>query len=278
MQTRSGRTTCSPKVQQYLQEIRIPPQEGGELSTNMSRSKTGRVGKRQKSAKTVRFENELCFTENESPSGRHPYRGGRPVQADEHSLHSRCEDLSTELNAEADGFTAGFDDIEMLEFEQEEQEPQRLDVDNNNKENKDPLRSGNACILEISADDRDKVALTQEELDGEHQSQYRALKISAWEWADTYFSVVTPAAEKSLDLLNLCTSSPELMEYANYISACTNDAWEYVFNGQRRFLVYCILGKMLDVHIFGHEMFGATEEQLKELRKMDGELVMEDGT
>ncbi len=68
------------------------------------------------------------------------------------------------------------------------------------------------------------------------------------------------------------------MEYANYISACTNDAWEYVFNGQRRFLVHCILGKMLDVHIFGHEMFGATEEQLKELRKMDGELVMEDGT
>ena len=42
--------------------------------------------------------------------------------------------------------------------------------------------------------------------------------------------------------------------------------------------MYGILGKMLEVHVFGHEMFGADKEQLSELRELDMELVNRDGT
>lgn len=69
------------------------------------------------------------------------------------------------------------------------------------------------------------------------------------------------------------------MECANWISCCGQKrTWEGVFNEQRAQLVYGVLGKMLEVHVFGHEMFGANKEQLRELRELDMELIDSDGT
>ena len=115
--------------------------------------------------------------------------------------------------------------------------------------------------------------------DADFKKRYRKIKILAWTWVKKYFSDITPEAERSLDLLHLAHNSTELMEYANWISCCGQKrTWEDVFNGQRAPLVYGILGKMLEVHVFVHEMFGADKEQLRELRELDMELVNRDGT
>ena len=115
--------------------------------------------------------------------------------------------------------------------------------------------------------------------DVDFESRYRELKSLGWTWVKTYFSDVTPEAKKSLNLLHLAHQSPELMEYANWISCCGQKrTWEGVFNEQRAQLVYGILGKMLEVHVFGQEMFGADKEQLRELRELDMELANRDGT
>lgn len=115
--------------------------------------------------------------------------------------------------------------------------------------------------------------------DKDFGARYREIKKLAWIWVQDYFSHVTPEAKRSLDLLHLAHTSPELMEYANWISCCGQKrTWEDVFSEQRAVLVYGILGKMLEVHVFGHEMFGADKEQLRELRELDVELVNRDGT
>lgn len=117
--------------------------------------------------------------------------------------------------------------------------------------------------------------------DREYKQRYLDLKATAWHWSSTYFPPPTPtpgSTPPSLNLPNLCLTSPQLMEYANYISVCTDSStWEDVFHEQRTYLVYSILGKMIDVHIFGHEMFGATDEQLHTLRAADEECMMDDG-
>ena len=115
--------------------------------------------------------------------------------------------------------------------------------------------------------------------DADFQSRYREIKSLAWTWVKNHFSDITPERKKALNLLHLAHASPQLMEYANWISCCGQKrTWEDVFNEQRALLVYGILGKMLEVHVFGHEMFGADKEQLRELRELDMELVNRDGT
>ena len=115
--------------------------------------------------------------------------------------------------------------------------------------------------------------------DANFTSLLKEIKSLAWTWVQNYFSDVSPEAKKSLDLLRLARTSPELMEYANWISCCGQKrTWEDVFNEQRAQLVFCILGKMLEVHVFGHEMFGADKDQLRELTELDVELVNKDGT
>ena len=111
---------------------------------------------------------------------------------------------------------------------------------------------------------------------GDHHAQdYRRLKTDAWKWTLTHF----PFNTTSPDLLALCTSSPQLMEYANYLSALGSSysSWEEVFSRERPFLVYSVLGKILEVHVFGSEMFGGTEEQLQQLRDLDTKMMMDDG-
>lgn len=115
--------------------------------------------------------------------------------------------------------------------------------------------------------------------DADFQTRYLEIKSLAWTWVKNHFSEITPEAKGSLNLLHLAHTSPQLMEYANWISCCGQKrTWEDVFNEQRAHLVYGILGKMLEVHVFGHEMFGADNEQLLELRELDIELINRDGT
>lgn len=115
--------------------------------------------------------------------------------------------------------------------------------------------------------------------DADFETRYREVKSLGWTWVKNHFSDITPEAKKSLNLLHLAHTSPELMEYANWISCCGQKrTWEDVFNEQRAQLVYGLLGKMLEVHVFGQEMFGADQEQLRELRELDMELASRDGT
>lgn len=115
--------------------------------------------------------------------------------------------------------------------------------------------------------------------DVEFKNRYLEIKSLAWTWVKKNFSNITPEAKSSLDLLHLARTSPQLMEYVNWISCCGQKrTWEGVFNEQRALLVYGILGKMLEMHVFTHEMFGAEKEQLRDLRELDMELVNRDGT
>ena len=84
--------------------------------------------------------------------------------------------------------------------------------------------------------------------DAYFQFRYREITSLAWTWVTKYFSGIDPEAKRSLDLLRLAHTSPQLMEYANWISCCGQKrTWEGVFNEQRAQLVYGILGKMLEV-------------------------------
>ncbi|KAK0509163.1 hypothetical protein JMJ35_008534 [Cladonia borealis] len=107
------------------------------------------------------------------------------------------------------------------------------------------------------------------------RTHYRRLKLLSWQWATTHFSPSTP--DSCPNLLHLSTTSPSLLTYINYISACTNQTWEQIFTAHRAILVYCILGKMLEVHVFGHEAFGISEQQTEVLRQLDLLCVNNDG-
>ena len=106
-------------------------------------------------------------------------------------------------------------------------------------------------------------------------TRYHRLKLLSWQWATTHFSSSIPVP--CPNLLHLSTTSPSLLTYVNYISACTNQTWEQVFTTHRAILVYCILGKMLEVHVFGHEAFGISEQQAAVLRGLDLLCVDNDG-
>lgn len=64
----------------------------------------------------------------------------------------------------------------------------------------------------------------------------------------------------------------------SYISEVeTVGGWEIFFNSQRSSIVFAVLGKVLEVHVFGHEMFGSSDAQLKALRSLDLEMINLDG-
>lgn len=155
---------------------------------------------------------------------------------------------------------------------------QRADAPENGDQQPIPKNQVDAVIAIASSN---LSPTDQKDKDREYKQRYLDLKTTAWHWSSTYFSPPTPtlaATPTTLNLPELCHTSPQLMEYANYISVCTDSAtWEDVFTEQRAFLVYCILGKMIEVHVLGHEMFGATDEQLCILRTADEECMMDDG-
>ncbi|KAI4266142.1 MAG: hypothetical protein L6R38_008931, partial [Xanthoria sp. 2 TBL-2021] len=98
---------------------------------------------------------------------------------------------------------------------------------------------------------------------------YHDLRSAAWKWAkDTFqYESSTP-----LDLMELATSHPELMEYINSTTASPQlTSWETLLQKKRAAIVYSILGKVLDIHVFGEELFGASPEQKYTLRASDRE-------
>ena len=112
--------------------------------------------------------------------------------------------------------------------------------------------------------------------DDEFEEVLILIKRTAWRWAFQHFNNVQTNEARRLDLYKLSQESPELMEYANWI-ALGGNRWEDIFNDKRASLVFGILGKMLEVHVFGHEMFGATSGQLEALLATEKEMAHVDG-
>lgn len=112
--------------------------------------------------------------------------------------------------------------------------------------------------------------------DDEFEEALILIKRTAWRWAFQHFNNVQTNEARKLDLYKLSQQSPELMEYANWI-AIGGNSWEEIFNQKRSSLVFGILGKMLEIHVFGHEMFGATSGQLEALIATEKEMVHVNG-
>ncbi|KAI4173249.1 MAG: hypothetical protein LQ346_008451 [Caloplaca aetnensis] len=110
--------------------------------------------------------------------------------------------------------------------------------------------------------------------DATYKHRYQALKQAAWNWAKASFRVPdepSPIPPPHLNLMELATEHPELMEYINATTAAPDQGttWEELLDAKRAEVAYCILGKVLEVHVFGEELFGATPHQRKVLRMAD---------
>ncbi|KAI9877475.1 MAG: hypothetical protein M1830_003800 [Pleopsidium flavum] len=105
------------------------------------------------------------------------------------------------------------------------------------------------------------------------------LKRMMTEWTREYFFRKLDESEKQeFNLYELSQQSPHLIDYAGWIAAGGDmEKWRNQFVGWRALLVFGILGKMLEVHVFGHTMFGATSAQLETLEAMDLQLLNVDG-
>ena len=104
---------------------------------------------------------------------------------------------------------------------------------------------------------------------------YQDLRSAAWEWAKGTFD---HGSLDRLDLMQLAETNPQLMEYINSTTASpqlTN--WETWIGKRKAAIVYAILGKVIEVHVFGEEFFGASESQKAHLRKWDREKMDWDG-
>ncbi|KAL8824457.1 MAG: hypothetical protein Q9170_008149 [Blastenia crenularia] len=107
-----------------------------------------------------------------------------------------------------------------------------------------------------------------------YKTRYQSLRSHFWTWAQTHFS----SPSTPLNLLHLATTSPELMEYINATTSSPHpDLWDQLVQLKKAEIVYCILGKVIEMHVFGEELFGATPSQKQMLRRTDLEMVDSDG-
>lgn len=119
--------------------------------------------------------------------------------------------------------------------------------------------------------------LTYPSTDEAFKHRYQDLRNAAWEWAQSYFPVAADALP--LDLMHLATHAPELMEYINATTAGpSTGTWEHLLSTKRAEIIYSILGKAFEVHIFGEELFGSTPQQKRKLQMADREMFDADGT
>ena len=146
-----------------------------------------------------------------------------------------------------------------------------------------PSALQNPAVVDITPQAQmaaDAAALT----DASFEQRHKSLKDAAWQWATENFSDDAAggppyyAPNKITDLPRLCQNHPELAEYVSFLASCPCDVtWEEFFNTRKTFLAFAVLGKVLEVHIFGQEMFGASEAQTKVLRSLDLEMMHQDG-
>lgn len=132
--------------------------------------------------------------------------------------------------------------------------------------------------------------------DANFERRHMSLKAAAWQWANENFppekdngangatdGTATAAAAKASsskisDVMQLCQDHPQLAEYVNFLASCPHDeTWEHFFNTRKPFLALAVLAKVLEVHVFGQEMFGASAAQVKVLRALDLEMMHQDG-
>ncbi len=115
--------------------------------------------------------------------------------------------------------------------------------------------------------------------DQDFEEAMAILKTMIKGWSSTYFPhTLTDTEKQKFNLYKLAQGSPELMEYAGWILAGGPvEKWRNHFVNWRPSLVYGLLGKMLEIHVFGHTMFGATPAQLATLEAMDLSLIDTDG-
>lgn len=86
------------------------------------------------------------------------------------------------------------------------------------------------------------------------------------------------ASSSPLDLMELAETHPQLMEYINSTSASPQlTDWETWIEKRKAAIVYAMLGKVIEVHVFGEELYGASESQKALLRKWDRENMDWDG-
>lgn len=142
-----------------------------------------------------------------------------------------------------------------------------------------------ARALEVGPD-RTPSVLTQEDLeqllppqpllprtDAEFEDRYRELKSATMKWVKQHFSKDFAKSPTSLDLLQISQKTPELIQYVNFIASSGKDSWEDIFAERRVALVYGVLGKAIEIHVFGEEMFGASDRQRTTLRGIDVEML-----
>lgn len=134
-----------------------------------------------------------------------------------------------------------------------------------------------ANLKTLTIDDLDDLIGPRPDLpytDTQLEERFKALKRATWLWATDYFSDTGPNASVIVDLVQLSQDYPELAEYINYLASCPQEeTWEQFVKSRRTYLAFAVLGKVLEVHVFGQEMFGASEAQLKALRSLDLEMI-----
>ena len=113
--------------------------------------------------------------------------------------------------------------------------------------------------------------------DTEMERRYCELKEAASAFAQEYFPKDLAKPIAALDLVNMSKETPELMEIINYIASRGEKGWEHQFRERKSLLVYGVLGKLMQAHFFGQEMFGASDRQLHILRSIDWEMLNLDG-
>ncbi|MCJ1429063.1 hypothetical protein MMC29_006976, partial [Sticta canariensis] len=109
--------------------------------------------------------------------------------------------------------------------------------------------------------------------DAEFEDRYRELKAAAMNWVKQHFSKEFAKPLTKLDLVQISNETPELIQYINFIASSGKDSWEDIFVERRIALVYGVLGKVIEIHVFGEEMFGANARQRTTLRGIDLEML-----
>ena len=110
--------------------------------------------------------------------------------------------------------------------------------------------------------------------DVEFEEMFEDLRNMIWNWSKTFFTSST-ANLSNLNIGKLAKQEPQLIQYLNHVITSSNN-FELTIRCHLPIIVYGIIAKSLEVHVFGHEMFGATKAQLNILRKIDIELAHED--
>ena len=105
------------------------------------------------------------------------------------------------------------------------------------------------------------------------------LKQMMRDWTREFFFDKLSAREKrDFNLYILAQRSPDLMDFAGWVAVGGSlESWMDNFVAWRSSLMFGILGKVLEVMVFGHTMFGATPYQLKTLETMDLALLHVEG-